>query len=105
MGVGQSSGKLGAASFSVTPRLVLSPNSGSGGSTVTAEGYGFGPNEPVFLVWNNKWTWLGRPVANATGTFSGFTFTAPVGAPLGVNKVFGRGQMTDAIGGATFTVQ
>ncbi len=39
--VGESSGMLGAASFWMEARLILSPNSGSVGSTVTAAGYGF----------------------------------------------------------------
>jgi len=40
LGVGQRSGKLGAASFWVTPRLILNPNSGPAGSTM-AQGCGF----------------------------------------------------------------
>jgi putative ABC transport system permease protein len=51
VGVGQSSGKLGAASFSISPRLLLNPTSGLGGSTVTAQAVGFGSFEQVKIYW------------------------------------------------------
>jgi hypothetical protein len=46
LGIGQTSGKIGAAGFSVTPLLVLNPDYGSLGSTVSAMGYGFAPLTP-----------------------------------------------------------
>lgn len=108
LGVGQTSGKLGAASFSVKPRLILNPTSGAVGSTVTAQGYGFGALEQVKVYWQDPSTLLATAIANVHGTFSGggaITFTVPTGAPTGANKVTGKGQTTNAVGGATFTVQ
>jgi sugar lactone lactonase YvrE len=108
LGVGQSSGKLGGASFSVTPRLILNPNTGAAGSTEVAQGYGFGPLERVRIYWNNTQIVLGTVTANANGTFTGsaaLTFTVPAGAPPGVNKVIGVGESTRAVGKSSFTVQ
>jgi len=107
LGVGQRSGKLGAANFSVTPRLILNPNSGPAGSSTVAQGYGFGPLETVGIYWNNSNTPLGTVTANVNGSFTGsaaFTFTVPAGAPPGVNKVIGHGQ-TNKAGKGWFTVQ
>jgi virginiamycin B lyase len=108
LGVGQSSGKLGAADFSVTPRVILSTRSGTVGSTVVASGVGFGSSETVNVWWNNPPTRLGTATANYYGTFTGtasLTFTVPAGAPLGANKVYAKGQTTGVIVGSTFTVQ
>jgi len=38
---GQNSGRLAAASFSMMAHLVLTPDSGTAGSTVTVAGFGF----------------------------------------------------------------
>jgi hypothetical protein len=109
LGAGQTSGKLGAASFSISPRLILQPNSGPVGATVTAQGTGFGPLENVDIYWlTPARTLLGKMTANVNGTFNGsaaLTFTVPAGAPLGANTVFGRGQATYALGHGSFTVQ
>jgi streptogramin lyase len=106
--VGQSSGKLGAASFSVTPGLMLNPSSGSVGSTAKVQGYGFGAFEGVELYWSDPQVSLGFATANIDGTFNGGTalkFTIPAGAASGQNTVFGIGQKTGARGSGSFTVQ
>jgi len=106
--VGQSSGKVGAANFSVHPRLVLSPNTGPVGSTVTAQGFGFGSFEEVKIHWDNPAILLGTVTANVNGALTGsaaLTFTVPTGSPAGVHKVLGKGSATLAVGQATFTVQ
>jgi IPT/TIG domain len=108
LGVGRSSGKLGAASFSVKPRLILNPTSGAPGSTVTATGYGFGPLEQVTVTWENPSTLLGTVRADIHGTFGGnaaVTFTVPAGAPVGANRVVGEGKSTRDTAGTIFTVQ
>jgi virginiamycin B lyase len=108
IGMGQSSGKLGAANFSMRPRLILNPNAGAVGSTTTAYGIGFGSRETVEIDWMNPQTVLGTVTADVNGTFTGnaaLTFTVPAGAPVGANKVTGKGQTTGATGGASFTVQ
>jgi hypothetical protein len=107
LGVGQNSGKLGAASFSMAPRLILNPDSGPVGSTVTATGYGFTSLEFVKVFWNNPRTLLGTVQVDVHGTFNGsaaLAFTVPAGAPSGKNGVFGFGG-TDAVGRGSFTVQ
>jgi len=106
LGVGQSSGKLGAANFSMSPHLVLSPNSGPPGTIVTVEGYGFGSFEGVRVYWKGL-AYLGLVVTNAAGTFNGstaFTFTVPSDAQSGENVVLGH-VPTEAIGEGIFTVQ
>ncbi|MGA2588422.1 MAG: hypothetical protein ABSH32_00770 [Bryobacteraceae bacterium] len=105
--VGQTSGKVGIANFSMAPRLVLAPNLGPAGSTVTVEGYGFDYPAGVELFWDNPRTLLGTGVANTYGTFHGgaaVTFTVPADAPAGSNGVFGRDN-TGAIGLTFFTVE
>ena len=108
LGFGQSSGKMGLARFWVTPRLMLKPNSGPMGSTTAALGFGFREFEAVKVYWDNPRTLLGTVTTNVTGAFTGsaaLTFTVPAGAPLGVNQVFGVGQISGAIGVGSFTVQ
>jgi streptogramin lyase len=108
LGVGQTSGKLAAASFSMSPRLILNPASGPVGSSVTVEGYGFGAPEAVEIYWNNPRTLLGSAVTDQYGTFGGtaaVTFTVPAGAPAGKDAVFGQDNLTKAIGFGAFTVQ
>jgi len=106
VGVGQTSGKLGAATFSISPLLVLNPTSGPVGTTVTAEGYGFGSTEHVKLIWPNPFTRLGEQGTRGSGTFggSGFTFTVPAGSPSGVTKVEAAGPIQDKTA-AQFTVE
>ena len=104
LGLGQTSGKLGAATFSVTARLVLNPTSGPVGTPATAQGYGFGGGEMVNVYWPNPKTLLGTVTASRSGTTGALTFTVPVGAPAGVNKVYGVGQTTGARGYGNFTV-
>lgn len=98
---GQSSNLFGATNFFITPRLILKPNTGAVGSTVTATGYGYGAGERVKVYWDNPLTLEGTTTANSSGTFStttALTFTIPSGAPPGINSVAGVGQTTRAIG-------
>jgi hypothetical protein len=108
LGLGQSSGKLGAANFSMKPRLILEPNSGPVGSTFTAHGFGFGSLESVRVYWANPSTLLGTAKTDLHGTFgasAGLTYTVPSGAPVGENVVVGIGEHFVPEGGAHFTVQ
>jgi hypothetical protein len=105
-GVGQTSGKLGAADFWVNPLLILNPNAGAVGSTATAYGSGFLPFQKVKITWLNPRTVLGTAKADLNGNFKGsaaLTFTVPTGAPLGVNKVSAGDAVANAK--ASFTVQ
>ena len=92
VGVGQGSHKLGAASFTVTPNLVLNPDSGPPGSSVMAEGYGFPPFRQVEIYWGSPRTLVGTAIADVNGTLSGsaaLTFTVPAGAVTGANTILG----------------
>lgn len=95
LGVGETSGLLAAASFSMTPRLVLSPNTGPVGGTVTATGYGFASAEMINVFWGSPRTLLGTVQAGVNGTFDGtsaVTFLVPAGAADGKNAVFAKGE-------------
>jgi len=109
LGVGQTSGRLGAASFGVEPRLIMDPSSGPVGSTTTAQGYGFLSFEQVHVYWQNPNTFLGMASANAEGTVAGtsaLSFSVPSGAPTGPNVVYGAAQPGSLPRGTgTFTVQ
>jgi hypothetical protein len=99
--VGQSSGKLAVAPFTIAPRLYLDPKTGTVGSTITARGFGFGAAETVQVFWNNPRVLLGTVTTDSHGSFSqstALTFTIPAGAPAGVNGIFGTGQTTGALG-------
>lgn len=92
LAVGQSSHKLGAAGLTVTPRLVLSPDSGAAGSTVAVSGYGFPASARVVVYWSEPRILLGIATTDANGAFAGtfaLTFTIPFGAAPGANRVQG----------------
>ena len=101
---GQTSGRIGAASFSVTARLTLKPTSGPVGSQATAQAYGFGAGELVDIYWSNPRNLLGKTTADIHGSFSGFAFTVPLNASPGANRVSATGETTGAKASATFTV-
>jgi virginiamycin B lyase len=94
LGAGQLSGELGAASFVMYPSLILSPNSGPVGTTVTVQGYGFTSLMTASIYWNTVASPLGSAIANVHGTFSGgaaLTFTVPAGSAPGANMVIAEG--------------
>jgi hypothetical protein len=106
--LGAGGAKLGAASFSMAPRLILNPDSGAPGSTATAAGYGFGSSETVDVYWDNPRTFLGKAHADIYGSISGsaaFSFTVPSDAPPGLDKITGRGTVTGAVSFGFFNVQ
>lgn len=105
--VGQTSGKLGAASIFVTPALSVSPRTGAPGGAATAQGVGFG-EETVQVYWGNPRQLLGTAAANGSGSFTGSSaleFTIPTNASPGSNAVTGIGQATDAIAIGEITVK
>jgi virginiamycin B lyase len=114
LGVGQNSGKLGAAGFSMMPSLLLSTDSGTPGSTVTVSGYGFdtslNPDDVSFgqinIYWNNPRTLMGTVEPNFHGSVVGdgsFTFTVPSTTPAGPNGIIAWGP--PAVASIPFTVQ
>jgi len=108
LAMGQTTGKLGAAKFSILPRLILQPTSGPVGSTVTARGAGFVPLRKLDIYWANPRILLGTTFADVYGTFSNsaaVTFTVPSGASSGVNRVDAQGNRVSNSASASFTVQ
>jgi len=95
--VGVSSHKLGAATLSVTPGLLLNPATGAPGGTAAAYGLGFGAGETVDIYWNNPRQLLGTATVNGEGS-GALTITIPANAPPGLNLLIGIGQTTKAIG-------
>jgi sugar lactone lactonase YvrE len=100
---GQTSGKVAAATFFVTPKLLLTPNSGAVGSTVTVKVYGFGSFENVSVYWSNPHILLTTASTNVAGALE-TAITVPT-APPGRDKVLALGQTTGAVASASFSVQ
>ena len=103
-GVGQTSQKVGAANFSYTAFLTLSPTSGPPGTTVTVDGYGFYSYYPPAIYINGRYQ-LGLASVNVDGTIDpAFTFIVPDLAPGSYGLV---GDGADCVGPATtpFTVE
>jgi virginiamycin B lyase len=98
---GQSSGKLGAASYLAEARLTLNPTSGPAGSSVTATGYGFSPNGSVDFGFEPHYL-LGFATAGLNGTVT-LTFTVP-SFPSGTYNVNAQGETNDDAS-ARFTIE
>ena len=93
LAVGAASEKLGAASFIVTPRLVMSPDAGAPGTSTAAGGYGFPPYAYVNIYWNTPRMLVSGAVADYQGSFTGsaaYPFVVPDGALRGLNLLFGE---------------
>jgi len=107
LGLGETSGKLGAASFSIAPHLFLTPNSGPPGATVTVTGFGFPPffGQPA-IYWKSPFTYLGlTPEVDSHGIFHPLTITVPAEAAAGANNVFSTAGVANPGGWGIFTVQ
>jgi len=61
--------------FTVTPEIELSASSGNVGDTLTVSGSGFKASSTVTIYYDGGS--VGTDTTNATGTFTGFTFTVP----------------------------
>lgn len=106
--VGQSSGVFGAANFLVIPRLIMYPGAGTPGSSVVAQGFGFGAGETVNLAWLTPLLSVGTVTADGTGSFyqdRALTIIIPAGAPAGTNLVVAVGQTTQTTGKGYVNVQ
>ncbi len=89
-----------------SPSITLSKSSGPPGTSVTATGAAFGPNETVkltFLDSAGHKTSLGSATADGTGAFTK-NVTIPASAPLGKGKVQGKGATSGLKAHATFKV-
>lgn len=101
---GQSSGKLGAAHFTIFPGLILEPAFGPVSSIVTARGTGFLPMEKLWMTWADPYTLIGSMTSDVNGTFHA-TFRVPSSASPGSNKVSAGGNLVIVKASSSFTVQ
>ncbi len=100
--VGQTSGKMASAPFTVKPAIVLSPTHGKAGSVATMIGVGFGMSETVAALWYPSLKLLKTGPANTVGTVS-MTFTVPM-SPTGTYDGIGYGLSTKQYAVAPFQV-
>lgn len=105
--VGQTSGHIGAASFSVIPAIFMKPAVAEPVETVNVEGVGFGAGEQVYIYWSDPRAFVGSTKADSHGGFTGgeaLPITIPANVSPGPNEVFAIGQTTGAIGIGTIRV-
>ncbi len=99
--LGLTSNNLGTATLSVTAAVATAPELVEPGSSVAAEGVGFGSGELVRLYLDNPRELLGVATANELGSFVGSnapSITIPAGTPSGLNALIGIGETTGAFG-------
>ncbi len=104
LGMGQTSGKLGAPLFQMDPSVSVAPESGPPGTLVTVAGWGFWSFEECNIDFGG--TPLGILTAGLHGSFAGpseFTFNVPEGTPPGVYSI-SAGESFYATASANFTV-
>lgn len=65
------------ATFTVSPKITVTPTSGGVGDTVTVSGTGFAANSASVTIYFDSATVGTATTTNAYGTFSGVTFAAP----------------------------
>ncbi len=93
LGLGTSSGRLGAAVFSMQPSITLSSYTGAPGATVTLSAYGFDSLSTLDIYWGHPQVLLGTVTADVNGSLKGenaFQLTVPSDASPGRNQVIVR---------------
>jgi redox-regulated HSP33 family molecular chaperone len=72
-------GQTASATFTVTPKITLSPTSGTPGSSNSISGSGFAASSSLSATFNttSALTLTGTTATDSTGSFSGATYTAP----------------------------
>lgn len=107
--VGGTTGIIASATFTVTPRLTILPNTGTSGASITVTGKNFSPSNTVYLYWydpsTGNYTYFGSFSTSATGTFK-TTITAPSGLVSGnTYYVQGYDGPTNILAQAAFVAQ
>lgn len=71
------------AEFTVSPKITISPQSGSIGDTITVNGTGFGKRKSITIYFNNDIVSLtsGTATTDSYGSFSNLIFNAPIAVP------------------------
>ena len=101
---GAASGKLGAATFLVTPGMAIRPVGVAPGGDTTAHVAGFGAGEIVDIYWNEPRQLLGAATTDPEGSGSA-TISIPTSAAAGFDLVIGVGRNTEAIALGVVRVQ
>jgi outer membrane protein assembly factor BamB len=106
-GVGQTSGSVATATFTLLPQVYLRPQAGGPGSPTTVYGHAFDDGEVVKIFWNTKGHAAGVLIATATGDSTGsfsVNATIPTGYAPGVYYVAGIGQTSKLIATYKYTI-
>ncbi len=87
-----------------TPKISISPTSGSSGSAVTVTGSGYNAGETVDIYWDTTTgTILATVTASSAGSFTK-SVTIPSNASTASHLIVGKGRTTGAKPSRTFTV-
>jgi outer membrane protein assembly factor BamB len=100
--LGNATGLLAQASFTVTPTIVVSPGTGPPGSAVNVSGAGFGPLEGVDVYFDT--TDLALAETGANGSFGPVSITVPASAVPGTHTVSAQGRQSGAFAQASLSV-
>jgi virginiamycin B lyase len=105
--VGQTSGKMGIASFTVSAILTVEPSTVSAGGVVTVDGYGFDPLEEVTVTLSPGGEGL-QAKTSRLGSFhdgTAIAYTIPSGTPPGVYEIVGKGATSGEVTEVSITVE
>jgi hypothetical protein len=94
---GATSKKVVDGTVGIVQQIVVSPKAVPLGGTVKVQGYGFAPDETVYIAWLSPSTLLGSATSNVIGTSPAVTFVIPSGTAVGANTVIVIGQRSGAI--------
>jgi uncharacterized repeat protein (TIGR01451 family) len=100
--VGQTSGVVDSAGFTVVPRIDTGAEIAPAGTALTFTGWGFGAYEQVNVQWAG--TSVIKASTDAKGFFTGKTYTIPSGTASGPYTVTASGVTSGNTASATVTV-
>lgn len=110
-GLGLTSGTFASTTVKVTPQLRTSPARGANGWTATLKGVGFGPGQPVEILWDCDGTGCQgkQPVAVVTtdsiGSFDGVKIRIPEAAPVGAHSLTAQVKGSQTFATSSFSVE
>ncbi len=106
--VGETSGVVRKASYTVVPEIDMGTYIGQPGTTMRFTGWGFGAAEAIKVYWNYTGSGTGTLIFQASTDHEGFfynrTYTIPAGTTAGTYTVAAIGQTTGLIAKNLFTV-
>jgi hypothetical protein len=89
---------------SINPRLLVSPQTGGVGDTITVAGFGFAAGEQIGVKWLSPQTLLATATADRNGSFPAVSFAIPTGSTLGNNLLIATGQKSGATASSRIVV-